>query len=935
MRQNTINSQDYWDQRFKSGDWTNNKGNKQTLFHYNLLLKNIPPWLKIEISDNKMSICDLGCGMGEGVFLLKKYFNNSKITGVDFSNYAIKEAKKKYSNVSFICSDITKIEKHYDVIVSSNTLEHFEDPKKVFSDIIKLADKYFILIIPFQEENLYSEHFYSFDYDFFPLRINDHELVHYKETGRVFYEPKKYWDEGQILIVYANKKNIDISKFSLAELKNNYFNEFKLTEKKYEDKISSLNKLNKQFEDLKNKNKKLESNLINSQAQINELKINNKKYEDKISSLNKLNKQFEDLKNKNKKLEFDLFNEQKKALLFKEISKKYTSQLSSQQTKNKILKKQYESLQKQDVYLNKLINAYRSRKIVKSLDRFLKIYKSFKSSLSGIKKKSSISVRNVNSALHNKIVENCDKLSKARLNFSFTNKEPKRLNNIKVAVILDNFSYNSFKYEFKAIPINPSNWLETFENEKPDLFLCESAWAGNDSAWAGQIYSSINFKTQRTQNLFDLLDYCNENNIPTIFWNKEDPTHYEDKVCNFVDTASKFDHIFTTAEECVERYKKDCGHQSVHLLMFGAQPKMFNPIENQKRSKNIIFAGSWYGDLHAQRSKEMIEIFDSILENGYNLKIYDRSYYTHNNDPNRLFPKKYSKYINPPVNFGEIDKVYKESEYALNINTETKSNTMFARRVFELMLCNTLVLSNYSKGMSDLFGDDVIIIGKDEINLDNSEEKRINNLYNVLKNHTYSNRFKQLLNDINYEYIDDDNSISIYYVVSDQSEIGDMLKHYNSITYNPKRLVLIFPSPVSNHLIKKIIQSCSNEVLIYYLNHLQELISNKHKNNEPYQENLEINNIISNSTSYFIFANTQLEPDFVEKGLLHYSYIENKFGIALGDKFTFKKVNDVNNIIFPIEMFEKVFNSIFRDTPNKFSVYTCKITPGRFLNYNI
>jgi len=331
----------------------------------------------------------------------------------------------------------------------------------------------------------------------------------------------------------------------------------------------------------------------------------------------------------------------------------------------------------------------------------------------------------------------------------------KRIKDIKVAVVLDEFSYNCFKYEFNAIPIEPSNWLEIFETKKPDVFLCESAWSGIDSKlrpWKGQIYSSINFKYENRTVLLAILDYCKKHNIPTIFWNKEDPTHYHDKVCNFVDTAIKFDHIFTTSKECIQKYKEDYGHESVHLLMFAAQPKLFNPIDEQERSKDVIFAGSWYSQ-HSQRCKDMIQIFDKILDSGYNLKIYDRVYYTHKGDPTRVFPEKYSEYVNPPVSFNQMGNVYKESEYAININTETESSTMFARRVFEIMLCNTLVLSNYSKGMQDLFGDDVIFLqgGDEKLDLSSTEESRLNNLYNVLKNHTYSVRFKQLLDNINYQ----------------------------------------------------------------------------------------------------------------------------------------------------------------------------------------
>ncbi len=281
-----INHQEYWDDRFKSGDWTKNKGSLQTLFHYNVLLNHMPEWLKKEISNEKMSICDLGSGMGEGVNLFKKNFRDSKVTGVDFSDYAISEAKKKYSNASFICSDISKFEKHFDVIISSHTLEHFEDPHELFNNILKLADKYFILIIPFQEEELFKEHFYSFDYNFFPINMQHHELVHFKEIDKIFYEPLNYWDKEQILIIYANKNNIDLEKFSLEQLHNNYFNELKLAKENYETrllcekkKIEELKNLNEQylsqylskFEDLTKNKQILESNLLNQKKKIGEL----------------------------------------------------------------------------------------------------------------------------------------------------------------------------------------------------------------------------------------------------------------------------------------------------------------------------------------------------------------------------------------------------------------------------------------------------------------------------------------------------------------------------------------------------------------------------------------------------------------------------------------------------------------------------------------
>ncbi|MFM6395066.1 MAG: DUF3880 domain-containing protein, partial [Planktothrix sp.] len=229
-----------------------------------------------------------------------------------------------------------------------------------------------------------------------------------------------------------------------------------------------------------------------------------------------------------------------------------------------------------------------------------------------------------------------------------------KIKNIKVALILDEFSFNNFKYEFTPIIIEPHNWREIFNQQKPDLFFCESAWSGIDSKrrpWQGQIYSSINFKRENRLALLDILEYCKKNNIPTIFWNKEDPAHYHDKVHNFIDTAKKFDYIFTTAKECIELYQQEHGCQNIDCLPFATQPKLFNPIEKYTRSNDVIFAGSWYA-YHEKRCSDMQTMFDAILNSGLKLQIYNR--YFNDTDVNHIFPDEYIQFTKPNVSFSEI-----------------------------------------------------------------------------------------------------------------------------------------------------------------------------------------------------------------------------------------------------------------------------------------
>lgn len=93
----------------------------------------------------------------------------------------------------------------------------------------------------------------------------------------------------------------------------------------------------------------------------------------------------------------------------------------------------------------------------------------------------------------------------------------------------------------------------------------------------------------------------------------------------------------------------------------------------------------------------------------------------------------------------------------MTINTETKSPTMFARRIFELMACNTYVVSNFSEGVFDYFGNDVLYLDRNPDGLKNlsEEQKRLSkekNLIKVLKDHTYKKRFEQILDTVKVSY---------------------------------------------------------------------------------------------------------------------------------------------------------------------------------------
>ena len=313
----------------------------------------------------------------------------------------------------------------------------------------------------------------------------------------------------------------------------------------------------------------------------------------------------------------------------------------------------------------------------------------------------------------------------------------------KIAFVCDEMTWQDFKGQCNSVFVTPYNWRKVFNDFQPDLFFCESAWSGINeyqNCWRGRIYKSKNIRYENRRELMKILDYCRKKNIPTAFWNKEDPTFWGNESYNFVDTALHFDHVFTTSQECISKYK-ELGHTSVHVLMFGFSPDIFFYDPSVKKEEKAVFAGSWYAD-QPKRCADMEALFNMVLKQGIPLEIYDRQ--SGSSNPVHKFPEKYRKFIHPNVPYTELGKIYQQAEYAININTVTNSETMFARRVFEVMACGCIVISNDSIGLKQLFSDRIWFLNEN-FDMDQKENIRNKNLEEVYKKHTCEQRIRQVM----------------------------------------------------------------------------------------------------------------------------------------------------------------------------------------------
>lgn len=337
--------------------------------------------------------------------------------------------------------------------------------------------------------------------------------------------------------------------------------------------------------------------------------------------------------------------------------------------------------------------------------------------------------------------------SSARPTDSHPAKPDRPQSELTIACILDEFSTRSLAPECNLVPVPLHGWQKALGENMPDLLFVESAWKGSAGDWEFKVGKYAN---EDRSELEALTEWCRNRGIATVFWNKEDPVHFD----KFIDAAGLFDVVFTTDANLVGQYRERLGHRRVYPLQFAAQPRIHNPIRRFERKPGICFAGSYYANRHEDRRRDMDEVLDIAREFG--LVIYDRNFEKNQaGETTFSFPERFTENVVGSLPYSEIDKAYKGYEFLLNVNSVKDSPTMFSRRVFEGLACGTPVLSTYSVGIRKTFGNLVLISEQAEslrsVVRDLREDrllydrKAIEGMREVLEKHCYANRLQTIL----------------------------------------------------------------------------------------------------------------------------------------------------------------------------------------------
>lgn len=325
--------------------------------------------------------------------------------------------------------------------------------------------------------------------------------------------------------------------------------------------------------------------------------------------------------------------------------------------------------------------------------------------------------------------------------------DPGAKDQLGALAILDDFSTQCFS---SLLPLW-SVWPEEIETgilaTGASFLLVESAWNAGRGKWRYRIASP----TQPKPELVRLINLCKKLGIPTVFWNKEDPPHFDE----FVKTASLFDRVYTTEGSLIDTYRSRLGHDRVGVLQFAASPRMHNPVRVERyRKGDIAFAGQYFVEKFPERREQMEFLFKSAVDHDF--AIFSRVL---GGSTKYQFPHRYTKYVVGSLPYSEMVDEYKRHKIFLNVNSVPDSETMCARRIFELSACKTNVVSAPTRAISRVFTNGEISLVSNEAEAAQTynsllEDDRLRlqlgqNAWRTVSNlHLYDHRIEQVVNDL-------------------------------------------------------------------------------------------------------------------------------------------------------------------------------------------
>jgi hypothetical protein len=282
-------------------------------------------------------------------------------------------------------------------------------------------------------------------------------------------------------------------------------------------------------------------------------------------------------------------------------------------------------------------------------------------------------------------------------------KRPGRFGHLKIALVSDYFTTDCLSAECRIRSITPGNFKVVIEEWKPDLLFVESAFHGVNGTWRYELAKQPKLlRLSKPTAIYRLVEFARDRGIPTVFWNKDDGAFFD----AFVDVAKSFDYVFTTDENCIDKYRERVpAGIPVNTLMMPYQP-LFHSFTGFNFTRNeACFTGSYYRRILNDRRKFLDMVFDACDQAGTVLNVYDRNHDRFSRYFEFRYPEKKCLRLHGRVPHGDTARAYKEHVLSINVNSVSDSETMCSRRLLEILACGGIVMTNPGRAVDKHFRD--------------------------------------------------------------------------------------------------------------------------------------------------------------------------------------------------------------------------------------
>lgn len=313
----------------------------------------------------------------------------------------------------------------------------------------------------------------------------------------------------------------------------------------------------------------------------------------------------------------------------------------------------------------------------------------------------------------------------------------------RVGMVADCFLFENYSCSCDLVYLTPENWRSHLGSL--DCVIVTSVWKGLHGEWTGASDPGSSISAQ----LCALMQETRAWGCPVIFYSKEDPPNFQ----WFQRYAPYADRIYTSAQECIEKYRTICPGVGVETMQFAISPLLHHPIgmKGLTEANRAFFAGSWMKK-YPERVSQQRRLFDWVRQAGLQLDIADRNYSRYRFQYN--YPLRYLSCVLPEFTYEEVSSLYKLYDWVLNLNSVHNSRDMFSLRVYDALACGSLVLSNQSVGMEAYFPQVYVIDGYETLQevldtpLPALEQRRLDGIRQVFRTGTVYEKMEHMLRSV-------------------------------------------------------------------------------------------------------------------------------------------------------------------------------------------